>query len=274
MRRALAWIAPPVAATALLAGCHSHGPGSHAHGPDGAEVAWSEGVREDSRPPKAVPAAGGRLTEWWGCYDGTQNVGTRRITARPLKTGGHELVVETDWFDGNVNNMVRVRGGSPVTADELLVKTYSDGLVKRDLACEREAPGGTVMVLRDRHNGDVRRIVVPGNALTLWQIPNYIESPAFGGAETATLTLLDTEGLIATWTLQRAGTARLQLHGSRREAVVVEGRGEKVDGHAHARYYVVDGRVELVALGDTPVYLLRASRAGARQDLQEPPLTR
>ena len=76
-RIALAWSA--AAAVALIAGCHHHGPGSHSHGPDGEEVAWSEGVRQDSRPTDG-PAEGGRRTGWWGLYEGKTNVGTRRIT--------------------------------------------------------------------------------------------------------------------------------------------------------------------------------------------------
>lgn len=260
-----------LAGTALTAGCHAHGPGGHSHGTDGGEVTWDEGVREDSAPAKG-PRPTGRLTEWWGLFDGKQNVGTRRVTERPLGGGGRELVMETDWFDGNVNDLVRVRGGSGHQADDILVKTYSDGLVKREHAFEREGPGSTVMVVRDTHNADVRRLVVPPDAMLLAQLPNFVEA-AYRG-EATSVTLVDTEGGIATWSLGTPEPTHIIVHGDRVEATRIDAAGGAIEGHTRAALYVVAGRVELIALGDTPRFVLRASRAGARQDLQDHPLHR
>ncbi len=275
MRSLRTALAATVAAPLLLAagGClfHSHGAGGHDHNPDGSEKAWTDGPKDDPAP-KDRPHTAGPATEWWGLYDGKKNIGTRRTTLRTMRGGGQELVVETDWFAGNLNNIVRVRAAQPFQADDLLVKTYSDGLVKREYAFERESDGGNIMVVRDRHNDDVRRIAVPADAMTLQQVPHYLESPKFHGATAATVTLLETEGGIATWSFTRGGTTTIRLHGNKAEAVVIEGNGDAIDGHDHATFYLVHGRVELIAYGDKPVLLLRASRGGARQDLDRHPL--
>jgi len=167
-----------------------------------------------------------------------------------------------------------VRGKESHHADDVLVKTFSDGVVKREHTFKRDPDTPSVMVVRDKHNGDVRRIAVPSNALTLLQLPHYIESPEFSGAAGSTVTLLETEGGIATWRLNRRGTATINLHGRRIEAAVIDGEGDPVDGHERATFYLVNGRIELISYGERPLFVLRASRGGARQNLGKHPLYR